>query len=123
MKIGQRVTVHAIPGDPYILNFQRCGIVSEIHDDGVMIQLQSTWPPYESLGPIPTSRIELGWQNQAGRIVDGGRAKMIQWAHTSCPVSFVYPEGYSPAEGNRPCPNCGALDPRSDRWAEVKVRT
>jgi hypothetical protein len=63
---GDKVTVRALPHDPYILNFQRYAVVSRVTDRGVYVVLDATCPPGEEFGPFPPRRLLLGWRDENG---------------------------------------------------------
>lgn len=61
---GDRVTVTPVATDPYILEFQRYARVAGRNDAGYMVQLDDTWPPRQTFGPIPADRLRRGWVPQ-----------------------------------------------------------
>lgn len=62
---GAHVTLACVlPGDPYVLEFQRCGTVTRVTDRGVYFTTGGTFPPDREFGPFPPDRIAPGWLAQ-----------------------------------------------------------
>jgi hypothetical protein len=64
--IGAEVTVVPIDDDPYILQFQRFAIVSRRDASGVYVRLSATCPADREFGPLPESRLQIGWRDGSG---------------------------------------------------------
>jgi hypothetical protein len=65
--IGAEVTVVPDDTDDYILQFQRFAIVSRRDDQGVYVRLSSTCPADREFGPLPESRLQIGWRDEQNR--------------------------------------------------------
>ena len=64
---GDEVTVVATAADPYILQFQRYGVVSRVTAEGVFVTLEATFPPNAEFGPFPAGRLLPGHRDGDGR--------------------------------------------------------
>lgn len=61
--VGEQVTI--LPPynyDPVIIEHQHHGLVAARTDDGYMVTLESTFPPFERFGPFPEERLTRGWK-------------------------------------------------------------
>jgi hypothetical protein len=65
--IGAEVTVIPAESDPYILQFQRFAIVSRRDAQGVYVRLSATRPADREFGPLPESRLQIGWRDEQNR--------------------------------------------------------
>jgi hypothetical protein len=53
--------------DPYIVEFQPHGRVAQAGPHWVTVELPSSWPPGQQVGPFPLERIAPGWRDERGR--------------------------------------------------------
>lgn len=63
-RVNERVTLlESKPGEPYILQIQRYGVVIEDRPSGYMIELPDFVKP-NSFGPFADARLAHGWLKQ-----------------------------------------------------------
>jgi hypothetical protein len=65
LHVGDQVMVVPTDKDPLILHMQRLAVIESRTDEGYMVRLEDARP--QVYGPIPESRLLLGWRDESGR--------------------------------------------------------
>ncbi|HEY3516623.1 MAG TPA: hypothetical protein VGL98_06205 [Gammaproteobacteria bacterium] len=68
VRVGDEVTVVPAESDAYVLQFQRCAVVSRVAFGAAWVRLPNTHPPDQEFGPIPLSRLLPGWRDERGNL-------------------------------------------------------